>query len=130
MLPQVQLRLSGENPTDFKMADWSTAKIQPGKWVRGDRGEESLRRFDMWIFTYQRWIHIRFHDMDPVLTHSQKWELLIATRGGDLQQIIMEAGIVTHDNSSLGPTPLDQGIKWIWAASPRSQDVGRTNKRS
>ena len=68
--------------------------------------------------------------MYPVLTHSQKWELLIATGGADLQHVIIEPGVITQDdNSGRRPTPLDPGIELFRAAIPRIQHDGRTESK-
>ena len=120
---------SGEDQENFEMAERSTEKIRPGKWVRGNTGHDSLRSFNRWIFMYRRWIHLQQQDMDQVLTPSQKWERLIATGGADLQHIIMEASVITHENSVHRPTPMDRGIDWIREAIPRIQSEEESETR-
>ena len=109
----------------LEMATRLAASTQPGKWVRGDTSEESLRRFDRWIIAYQIWASHCLDVVDPILTESQRWDCLIAIGGACLHDIIQEVGIITSRKPDADPTPLAEGIDMIQTTIPKHQPGGR-----
>ena len=109
----------------LEMATRLAASTQPGKWVRGDTSEESLRRFDRWIIAYQIWASHCLDVVDPILTESQRWDCLIAIGGACLHDIIQEVGIITSRKPEADPTALAEGIDMIQTTIPKHQPGGR-----
>ena len=71
------------------------ASIHPGKWVKGETSEDSLKKFDRWIEAYTRCTNLCLINPQQKLTLPRQWDLLISTGGNDLHNIIKEAQIIT-----------------------------------
>ena len=63
------------------------ANLSPGEWVKTNSAEENGVSFDKWIRKYERWESIACGGLGH--TPAQRWNLLLATGGSDLEDIIL-----------------------------------------
>ena len=68
--------------------------LHPGKWEKTERAEENLRSFNKWYESYKRWTNICLRGIQ--MDDSMRWDMLIATAGDHLHDIIKEASIETE----------------------------------
>ena len=69
------------------------ANLSPGEWVKTNSAEENGASFDKWIRKYERWESIACGALNHTI--SQRWNLLLATGGTDLEDIILHQAKVT-----------------------------------
>ena len=68
--------------------------LHPGQWKKTERAEENLRSFNKWYEAYRRWTNICLRGIQ--MDDTMRWDMLIATAGDHLHDIIKEAGIATE----------------------------------
>ena len=61
--------------------------LAPGEWTKTTSAEENGQIFDKWIRKYERWESIACGNLNH--TAAQRWNLLLATGGSDLEDIIL-----------------------------------------
>ena len=69
------------------------ANLSPGEWTKTNSDEENGCSFDKWIRKYERWESIACGALNH--TPAQRWNLLLATCGSDLEDIIVHQAKVT-----------------------------------
>ena len=69
------------------------ASISPGEWVKSVSAEENRTSFEKWITKYESWESIACGGLNH--TPAQRWNLLLATAGSDLEDIILHQAKVT-----------------------------------
>ena len=63
------------------------ANLAPGTWTKTTSAEENSVSFQKWINQYERWESIACGGLNH--TDSQRWNLLLATGGSDLEDILL-----------------------------------------
>ena len=63
------------------------ANLAPGEWVKTNSAEENGVSFSKWITKYERWESIACGGLGH--TPQQRWNLLLATGGSDLEDILL-----------------------------------------
>ena len=63
------------------------ANLSPGPWVKTTSAEENGTSFGKWINQYERWESIACGGLNH--SPSQRWNLLLATGGSDLEDILL-----------------------------------------
>ena len=69
------------------------ASLSPGEWVKTTSSLENRTSFEKWITKYERWESIACGGLNH--NPSQRWNLLLATGGSDLEDIILHQAKVT-----------------------------------
>ena len=63
------------------------ASLSPGEWVKSTSAEENGQSFEKWITKYERWESIACGNLNHTI--AQRWNLLLASGGSDLEDIIL-----------------------------------------
>ena len=71
-----------------------SANLHPGNWEKSEDADENLRSFNEWLEKYRRWTNICVRGIN--MDDSMKWDMLVATAGTDLHDVMKEAGIITE----------------------------------
>ena len=88
------------------------ANLSPGEWLKTTSAEENGTSFDKWIQKYERWESIACGALNH--TDTQQWNLLLATGGSDLEDIILhQAKIVVKHIPRIDPVEGRQEIPLI-----------------
>ena len=67
-----------------------SASLNPGEWTKDPSPEDQLKTFDKYIVRYQRWMTVCRMNLQP----NEKWELLLATGGDDMEDLVLHrAGV-------------------------------------
>ena len=105
------------------------ASINPGTWEKVASPEKNSKSFGKYMVKFNRWISVCGM---AALTDKQKWDLLLATAGEDMEDMVVnQAGVeirqVAQLNAAVGPpvvlavaavvpTPFLQGIQLVKTA--------------
>ena len=88
------------------------ANLSPGEWLKTTSAEENGTSFDKWIRKYERWESIACGHLNHTI--SQRWNLLLATGGSDLEDIILyQAKIITKHQPRVDPVQDRQEIPHV-----------------
>ena len=71
-----------------------SANLHPGNWDKSEDADENLQSFNVWLEKYRRWTNVCIRGIN--MDDSMKWDMLVATAGNDLHDIMKEAGIITE----------------------------------
>ena len=63
------------------------ANLSPGEWSKTNSAEENGTSFARWITKYERWESIACGALNHTI--EQRWNLLLATGGSDLEDILL-----------------------------------------
>ena len=117
------------------------ASLNPGEWNKTTSPEENSRTFEKYITKFSRWMSVCSMDLND----KQKWDLLLATGGDDMEDLVIhQAGVETRSMARVAaavgpprveavaavvPTPWLEGIALIKTAILRySNQVMARNK--
>ena len=90
------------------------ANLSPGEWSKTNSAEENGVSFSKWITKYERWESIACGALNHTI--EQRWNLLLATGGSDLEDILLHQAKVQIKNiQQIDPVQGRQEIPFIAA---------------
>ena len=91
------------------------ANLAPGEWTKTTAAEENGTSFSKWITKYERWESIACGALNHTI--EQRWNLLLATGGSDLEDILLhQAKVQTKNIPRIDPVEGRQEIPFMAAA--------------
>ena len=88
------------------------ANLSPGEWSKTNSAEENAVSFAKWITKYERWESIACGGLNHTI--QQRWNLLLATGGSDLEDILLhQAKVQTKNIPRVDPVEPQEEIPFI-----------------
>ena len=75
------------------------ANLAQGEWIKTTSADENLKTFNKYLVKYQRWMNICCRDI--AMDDSQKLDLLLATAGADLEDLMIQAKVETRNEPQM-----------------------------